>query len=82
MNSQERTDKLRQTLSAVLGVAETDLSDDSSPDSLPSWDSVTHLNLVVSLEEAFNVAFSPEETMELTSLRLIRLMLDEKLGQA
>ncbi len=82
MNSQERTDKLRQTLSAVLGVAETDLSDDSSPDSLPSWDSVTHLNLVVSLEEAFGVAFSPEETMELTSLRLIRLMLDEKLGQA
>ncbi len=82
MNSQERTDKLRQTLSAVLGVAEMDLSDDSSPDSLPSWDSVTHLNLVVSLEEAFGVAFSPEETMELTSLRLIRLMLDEKLGQA
>ncbi len=82
MNSQERTDKLRQTLSAVLGVAETDLSDDSSPDSLPSWDSVTHLNLVVSLEEVFGVAFSPEETMELTSLRLIRLMLDEKLGQA
>lgn len=82
MNSQERTDKLRQTLSAVLGVAETELTDDSSPDSLPSWDSVTHLNLVVSLEESFGVAFSPEETMELTSLRLIRLMLDEKLGQA
>ncbi len=81
MNSQERTDKLRQTLSAVLGVADMDLTDDSSPDSLPSWDSVTHLNLVVSLEETFGVAFSPEETMELTSLRLIRLMLDEKLAQ-
>jgi acyl carrier protein len=81
MNLQDRADTLRQTLSAVLGVATTELTDDSSPDSLPSWDSVAHLNLVVALEEAFGVAFSPEETMELTSVRLIRLMLDEKLGQ-
>jgi len=45
-----------------------------------SWNSVAHLNLVVALEEAFGIAFEPDETMELTSVRLIELMLEEKLG--
>lgn len=82
MTSTERFEKIRQTLSAILGVPGGEINDDTSPDNTPAWDSVAHLNLVVALEETFGVAFSPDETMELTSVRLIGLMLDEKLGAA
>lgn len=80
MTASERTEKLMGTVSAILGVPVSEISDDTSPDNVSSWNSVAHLNLVVALEEAFGIAFEPDETMELTSVRLIELMLEEKLG--
>lgn len=74
----EQNEKLRQTLSAVLGVPADQVNDDTSPDNVPAWDSVMHLNLVLALEEAFAMAFTPEETLEMTSAKLIRLILEEK----
>jgi len=78
MTSEERDRTIRSTLSAVLGVRPADITDETSPDNVGSWDSVTHLNLVLALEEAFGVSFTPEETMDLTSVRLIHLLLAEK----
>lgn len=74
----EQIDKLRQTLSAVLGVPADQITDDTSPDTVSAWDSVMHLNLVLALEEAFGTSFTPEETLEMTSAKLIRLILEEK----
>lgn len=65
-------------MGAVLGIAEAQISDETSPDTVATWDSVTHLNLVMAIEEAFGVAFTPEETMDMISVRLIRLLLEEK----
>lgn len=70
--------KLRGTAAAVLGLPETQINDETSPDTVPTWDSVTHLNLVMAIEEAFGISFTPEETMEMTSVKLIRLLLEEK----
>lgn len=54
------------------------VSEDSSPDTIPSWDSVSHLNLILSLEAEFGVSFSPEDVMEMLSVRLIRVILAER----
>jgi acyl carrier protein len=78
MTSVPRDEKIRQTLGAVLGLSPEQIDDDTSPDNVAAWDSVTHLNLVLALEEAFGVSFTPEETLEMTSAKLIRLLLDEK----
>ncbi|MDB6140153.1 MAG: Acyl carrier protein, partial [Verrucomicrobiaceae bacterium] len=69
---------LQATVSAVLGIPESAVTDDTSPDSVSGWDSVKHLNLVMALEEAFGTSFSPEETMDMTSVKLMRLILEEK----
>ncbi len=74
----EHTEKLHQTLSAVLGVPADRINDDTSPDNVAAWDSVMHLNLVLALEEAFVTSFTPEETLDMTSAKLIRLLLEEK----
>ena len=70
--------KLQSTAAAVLGIAEAQINEDTSPDTVPTWDSVTHLNLVMAVEEAFGISFTPEETMDMTSIKLIRLLLEEK----
>jgi acyl carrier protein len=80
MTQEERNSLLISTIAAVLSLPEEELHDDASPDSIPSWDSVAHLNIVVAVEEAFGTSFSPEETMEMTSVRLMKLLLEEKLA--
>jgi acyl carrier protein len=45
----------------VLQVSPSEIGPDSSPQSIASWDSVHHLNLVLALEQEFNLQFEPEE---------------------
>ena len=35
------------------------------------WDSLNHLNLIVELEDEFNVSFEPEDIAEMKSLDII-----------
>ncbi|MFZ4596353.1 MAG: acyl carrier protein [Verrucomicrobiaceae bacterium] len=74
----ERLQRLHRTVAAIVGVAESEVTDETSPDTVSAWDSVTHLNLVMAIEEEFGVFLTPEEAMEMTSVKLIRLLLEEK----
>jgi acyl carrier protein len=51
---------------------------ESSPDTIPNWDSLQHLNLVLAVEQEFNVQFSPEEIEQLLSVELVAALLEEK----
>ena len=51
---------------------------DSSPDNIEAWDSLQHLNLVLALEQAFAVQFTPEEIEQLLSVELIAALIEEK----
>lgn len=43
------------------------------------WDSLAHLNLVISLEEEFKISISPEETSSMTSFESTLALVSEKL---
>ena len=51
---------------------------DSSPDNIVNWDSLQHLNLVLALEQEFNIQFTPEEIEQILSVELAAALLDEK----
>ena len=54
-----------QVLSRVCEIAsdvlQADVTRESSPETIETWDSVHHLNLVLALEEEYGFEFSPEE---------------------
>ena len=54
------------------------IGDDFSQRDCAKWDSLNHLNLVVELEEAFDVSFEPEEIAEMKSLDAIENLLNQK----
>ena len=56
----------------------TQVQPESSPDTIPNWDSLQHLNLVLAAEQEFNVQFSPEEIEQLLSVELVAALLEEK----
>ncbi len=71
-------EKVRAIAADILQVKSGALSADSSPESVDSWDSVRHLNLVLALEESFGFQFSPEETDQMKNIGQIAGMVESK----
>ena len=65
------SEPLKKILSDTLGVPEMQIQEGASAQNIPAWDSVAHLNIVLSLEAAYGVSFTPEEITEMTSLEKI-----------
>jgi acyl carrier protein len=45
--------------------------DEISIDSIPAWDSLNHLRIIMEMEEKYNLSLTPEDFQNLTSLNLI-----------
>jgi acyl carrier protein len=71
-------DKVRSLVARVTGTPIDAIDDESGPDTVPGWDSFSHIDLALSLEVEFGVAFTPEELMDLVSVRIIKLVLRDK----
>jgi len=71
--------RIKKVMSAVFEVPVEKINDKSSPDTIESWDSLKHMNLVVALEEEFGVHFNDENIVEIMNYSLIRLILSKKL---
>lgn len=69
--------KLKQALANVFGVEVSLITDDASPDTIESWDSLRHMNLVLVLEEQFGVELSDDQVVEILSYKLIKIVLKE-----
>lgn len=64
-------DRVFKVISQVINVPLTQINEESSPDSIAGWDSLKHMNLVLALEEEFNVQFSEEQIVEMLNVGLI-----------
>jgi acyl carrier protein len=51
---------------------------DATPDDVPNWDSIGHMNLVSQLEQEFQVQFEVDEIMEMSSARRIAEILNTR----
>jgi acyl carrier protein len=72
-------EKVFHVVSQVLGVQINELSEDSSPETIQTWDSLKHMNLVLALEEEFGVRFSDEKIIQMLSIGLITEAVQELL---
>jgi acyl carrier protein len=75
-------ERVRGIAADVLKVSADQISQHSSPETLATWDSVQHLNLVLALEQEFAVQFEPEEMDEMLSIGQIVSALERKLAKA
>ena len=76
--TQATQDKLSRVLSQVFGVPADQIQEASSPDTIATWDSLTHIHMVVALEFEFGVSLAPDDAMEMLSVKLIRMILKER----
>ena len=70
-------EKLKRVLANIFNINIDEIDDATSVDSVPQWDSLKHLNLVLALEHEFNITLSTEQTIEILNYPLIKAVLGE-----
>jgi len=64
--------KLFTLIGRIMDVPVTDLNDDSSPETIPSWDSFNSYLLLDELESEFQTEFSINEVVETKNIADIK----------
>lgn len=70
-------DKLKSVMADIFDIDVSTINDTTSVDTVKEWDSLKHLNLVLALEQEFNITFSVEQTVQILNYPLIKAVLVE-----
>ena len=71
-------ERVRTIVADVLEVSEARITPASSAETLETWDSLQQLNLILALEQEFDLQFEPEEMERMDSVARIVELLDGK----
>jgi acyl carrier protein len=75
MNLQKRLEKVFQEVFDDEGLT---LTDEMTAGDIPAWDSVAHIGLMFSIEQAFNVQFSGNELAQFKNIGELKVFLMNK----
>lgn len=71
-----------QAISAdIFRIPVTQVTVDSSPQTVQAWDSIEHLNFVLALEQQFGIQFEPEEIERMISIGAVTELLEGRLAK-
>ena len=69
--------RLYTLLSEILAVSPRDITDETSPENTPSWDSFNGLMIAAELEKASNMQFTMEDVLSVKKVGDIKKILDK-----
>lgn len=72
-------DKLKKVMAQTFNMPVEKITESASPDTIESWDSLNHINLIMAIEQAFGLTFDAKEIIEMLNYKLILLTIKQKL---
>ena len=66
-----RKEQIKKIMTEVFEIESSLVNDEISQKNTGQWDSLSHLNLIVEIEEEFDISFTPEQIGSMTSLKII-----------
>ncbi|MGB9203563.1 MAG: acyl carrier protein [Terriglobales bacterium] len=73
--------QVRSIASDIFGVPADKITAESTPETIETWDSMQHLNLVLAIEEKFGVQLDPEDIEQMKNIGAVAALV-EKLQSA
>lgn len=77
----ETTERLQEVFRDVFDDDEIVITDETTAEDIESWDSLTHVQLIVAVEKEFAVKFSTVEVMKLKNVGEFIQLIDKKAGK-
>lgn len=71
-------DKVKALLAEALKIPTASITDDLAMKDVEAWDSLKHMELVVSLEETFDIELTFDEIVAMQSVRDIKRVLRDR----
>ena len=71
--------ELNRILNKVLKIDIRELNENLSMQDCEIWDSLKHMELIISIEENLNIELSMDDVMNMTDIKTIKKIVNEKL---
>jgi acyl carrier protein len=71
-------ERIFKTISTVLDTPIAEINENSSSDNVTNWDSIGHLNLILALEEEFNISIPDDMVGNIVNYKLIEYIVNEQ----
>ena len=72
--------KIKDIISSVLGIENNLIEEDASSVNVVEWDSLKHMNIVIAIEDEFDIKFTQGEIVKLMSYKAIVSCVSGKLN--
>ena len=69
--------RLELIFSTVLDYPESKITEDTSPGDVPMWDSIEQINLVLAIEEEFDIMLDPTQIQTLDTFGKIQYYIQQ-----
>jgi acyl carrier protein len=73
------SEKFKKTVLKTLNLDDFDIKDETLANQVPGWDSLNHINVIISLEKEFAVKFKSIEVLRCKNLGDLQKLIDSKL---
>ena len=74
-------EKLANSFRRVFELDEIVLKNEMTAKDVPGWDSLAHINLIMDIEEEFNVRFTVDDIADLKNIGEMIQLLDRKIAR-
>ncbi len=86
MSTVHPDEKLKQIVIDTLKIPESDYNEDLAAGDHPQWDSIGHVNLLMAVEQGFEIAFDVTDAIDIESVadlqEMVRKYTSQKQGPA
>ncbi len=72
-------EQVKQVIAETLNISDTSITIESSTDNVDSWDSLAQVNLMMALEQTFDITLDVEDFMKLNSVKSIITFLENNI---
>jgi acyl carrier protein len=79
MNS-DSYERIKGLVADLFDIPKEQVTLQTSPSTIDTWDSLKHLDLILALEQEFALQISPDEMAEMSSVEIITKVIEEKLA--
>ena len=74
------SEKLKQVILRELGLEDFEISDATTANMVPGWDSLRHVRIIMAIEEDFGIRFRTLEVIRLRNIGDLQTLVDGKIS--
>ncbi|HRI46484.1 MAG: acyl carrier protein [Ignavibacteriaceae bacterium] len=75
------SDKLKNIILKELNLEDFDFTEEMTANQVPGWDSLNHMNIIMSVENEFNFKFKALEILKIRNIGDLQKVIDVKLSE-